>query len=186
MPVLVTPSADPGPLSVEEASRSLGRIVAPVDLSPCSRYQVNVAGSVAAALAVPLLLVHVLEPVQTRLLTRFHLTGLDAQRRSTAGDALERMQSTDVAGCRSEALILSGDPAEEIAKVVRDRHAGLVVMGLHASPLPGPRMGSVTYRTLCLSSALVLALPPKAVAAVNPATGVAVDCHEASRHQGVG
>jgi hypothetical protein len=35
-------------------------------------------------------------------------------------------------------------------------------MGLHGSPLAGPRMGSVTYRMLCLSSTLVLALPPKA------------------------
>jgi hypothetical protein len=34
-------------------------------------------------------------------------------------------------------------------------------MGLHGSPLLGPRMGSVTYRMLCLSPALVLAVPPK-------------------------
>jgi hypothetical protein len=36
-------------------------------------------------------------------------------------------------------------------------------MGLHASPLLGPRMGSVTYRMLCLSPTLVLALPPERV-----------------------
>ena len=59
-----------------------------------------------------------------------------------------------------EALVAYGDPAEELAKVARDRHAGLVVMGLHGSPLLGPRMGSVTYRMLCLSPGLVLALPP--------------------------
>ncbi len=33
-------------------------------------------------------------------------------------------------------------------------------MGLHASPLTGARMGSVTYRVLCLAHTLVLALPP--------------------------
>ena len=33
--------------------------------------------------------------------------------------------------------------AEEIAKVASDRDAGLIVMGLHSSPLLGPRMGSV-------------------------------------------
>jgi hypothetical protein len=54
-----------------------------------------------------------------------------------------------------------GDPAEETAKVINDRHAGLVVMNLHGSPLADPRMGSVTYRLLCLSQALVLAIPPK-------------------------
>jgi nucleotide-binding universal stress UspA family protein len=47
-----------------------------------------------------------------------------------------------------------------MAKVAHDRDAGLIVMGLHGSPLLGPRMGSVTYRLLRLASTLVLALPP--------------------------
>jgi len=34
-------------------------------------------------------------------------------------------------------------------------------MGLHSSPVLGPRMGSVTYRVLCLAHRLVLALPPQ-------------------------
>ena len=34
-------------------------------------------------------------------------------------------------------------------------------MGLHGSPVHGPRMGSVTYRLLCLCPMLVLALPPQ-------------------------
>lgn len=33
-------------------------------------------------------------------------------------------------------------------------------MGLHGSRMLGPRMGSVTYRVLCLAQTLVLALPP--------------------------
>ena len=41
----------------------------------------------------------------------------------------------------------------------------MIVMGLHGSPLLGPRMGSVTYRMLCISPALVLALPPPRVEA---------------------
>jgi hypothetical protein len=45
--------------------------------------------------------------------------------------------------------------------VVRDRGAGLVLMGLHGSPLLGPRMGSVTYRILCLCHVPVLAVPPQ-------------------------
>ena len=46
-----------------------------------------------------------------------------------------------------------------------DRDVGLIVMGLHSSPLLSPRMGSVTYRVLCLAHRLVLALPPLPVAA---------------------
>lgn len=52
-------------------------------------------------------------------------------------------------------LIAYGDPAEEIAKIARDWKAGLIVMGLHGSPILGPRMGSVTYRVLCLAPMLV-------------------------------
>jgi hypothetical protein len=36
----------------------------------------------------------------------------------------------------------------------------LIVMGLHGSPISGPRMGSVTYRVLCLAHPLLLAIPP--------------------------
>ena len=61
---------------------------------------------------------------------------------------------------QAEALIAYGEPAEEIAKVANDRDAGIIVMGLHSSPVLGPRMGSVTYRVLCLAHRLVLALPP--------------------------
>jgi nucleotide-binding universal stress UspA family protein len=60
----------------------------------------------------------------------------------------------------AEALVTYGEPAEEIAKVVHDREAGLIVMGLHSSPLLGPRMGSVTYRVLCVTRQLLLAIPP--------------------------
>ena len=39
----------------------------------------------------------------------------------------------------------------------------LIVIGLHASALLGPRMGSVTYRVISIvqAQALVLAMPPK-------------------------
>ena len=76
-------------------------------------------------------------------------------------DLLERLTSDAAEGTTPETLIAYGEPAEEIAKVAGDRDAGLVVMGLHSSPLLGPRMGSVTYRVLCLAHRLVLALPPQ-------------------------
>jgi hypothetical protein len=42
-------------------------------------------------------------------------------------------------------------------------------MGLHGSPMLGPRMGSVTYRLLCMSPTLVLAVPPNHVGIAEPA-----------------
>ena len=161
VPVLVTPSLDPGPVHVEDARRILGRIVVPVDLSPASRHQTEVARELAEALNLTLLLVHVIEPVKSHLLSRLHLAGLDSSRRAAAEDGLDELITAVPERLHPEALIVVGDPAEETAKVVRDRKAGLVVVGLHGSPLLGPRMGSVTYRLLCLSPALVLAVPPK-------------------------
>jgi nucleotide-binding universal stress UspA family protein len=132
--------------------------------------QTQVARGLAEALNVPLVLVHVIEPVKSRLLARLNVTGVESDRRALAEDCLNELMATLPPRLRPEALIAYGDPAEEAAKVVRDRQAGLVVMGLHGMPPLGPRMGSVTYRMLCLSPTLVLALPPKAEPASRPAT----------------
>ena len=161
VPVLITPPVDPGPIQVEDARRLFGRIVVPVDLSAASLHQTKVAKGLAEALSLPLVLVHVIEPVKSHLLSRFHLAGLDTSRRSIAEEGLDELIATLPGHLAAETLIAFGDPAEETAKIVRDRKAGLVVIGLHGSPLLGPRMGSVTYRLLCLSPTPVLALPPK-------------------------
>lgn len=165
-PVLITPPADPGPVSLDDAERVLRRIVAPVDLSPASRHQATVAAGLSEAAGVPLILVHVIEP-KSRLAARLHLPGIEAGRRAVAEEALRQIAASFPPGVHAETLIAYGDPPEELAKVVRDRRAGLVVMGLHGSPPMGPRMGSVTYRMLCLSNSPVLALPPERVEALS-------------------
>jgi nucleotide-binding universal stress UspA family protein len=167
-PVLVTPPVNPGPIHIEDARRLLGRIVVPVDLSTASLHQTQIAKGLAEALNLSLVLVHVIEPVKSHLLSRLHMPGLDSSRRVVAEEGLDELIATVPRRLRPEALIVVGDPAEETAKVVRDRKAGLVVVGLHGSPLLGPRMGSVTYRLLCLSPALVLALPPRIGAEARP------------------
>ena len=161
IPVLVTPGTNPGRVRVEDARRLLHRIVVPVDLSPASLHQTQVASGLAEGLNLPLVLVHVIEPLKSHLLSRLHVPGLDANRRAVAEEGLDDLLAALPRSLHAEALVVFGDPAEEAAKVVRDRQAGIVVMGLHGSPLLGPRMGSVTYRLLCLAPALVLAIPPR-------------------------
>ena len=163
VPVLVTPPVNPGAIHVDDAKRRLGRIVVPVDLSPASQCQVQAASRLAESLDIPLILVHVIEPVKSRLLSRLQTVGLESTRRTVAEDRIGELLTTIPGRLEPELLVVSGDPAEEAAKVVRDREAGLVVMGLHGSPILGPRMGSVTYRMLCLTPTLVLALPPREV-----------------------
>ena len=159
-PVLLTSGPTPAHIRLPDLKAIVGRILVPVDLSAASLPQAQVGRALAETLGLPLILVHVVEPLRTRLAARLHLVGIEADRRAVAEDGLNELADSLAYTPRPEALVAYGEPAEELAKVARDRHAGLIVMGLHGSPLLGPRMGSVTYRLLCLSSALVLALPP--------------------------
>jgi nucleotide-binding universal stress UspA family protein len=162
-PVLLTPPTSPGPVSVEDASRLVGRIVAPVDLSTASPHQLRVARGAADALNVPLTVVHVIEPVKLRPVARLPLGGFDSHQQAVAEKQLDALLAMTSARPAPESRIVHGDPAEEVTRVVRECHAGLVIVGLHGSPFLGPRMGSVTYRMLCMSPTLTLALPPKPV-----------------------
>jgi len=161
-PVLVTSPEQPPPGSLEDVARHVKRVLAPVDLTPASSRQLTVAAGIAHALALPLLVAHIVEPVVIPMRVRMAMGGADAARRSAAADQLADAAASIPDAVKSETMILSGDPAEEIVKLTETRRANLIVMGLHSSELFGPRMGSVTYRVLSLTRALVLALPPAA------------------------
>jgi nucleotide-binding universal stress UspA family protein len=158
VPVLVTRRDAPMVGSLPEVAPSVGRILVPVDLTPATAHQVTVANGLAVALGVPLILTHVIEPLALPLRWRTHVGRADHERRTRAEEQLLRLIHDVTAPV--ETLLAYGDPAEEIAKLARDRGAGLLVLGLHGSTLLGPRMGSVTYRVLCLAPTLVLAIPP--------------------------
>ena len=160
VPTLVTSGADPGPADADDIKKIVRRIVVPIDLTPATEHQLSVARAIAQGVGVPALLVHVIEPL--RPLSGHHdLHAVETERRYRAETELERLTAASAEGTTPEALIVYGEPAEEIAKVASDRDAGLIIMGLHSSPLLGPRMGSVTYRVLCLAHRPVLALPPQ-------------------------
>jgi nucleotide-binding universal stress UspA family protein len=164
VPMLLTPAHDPGPAQFEDIKRAVRRVLVPVDLSPAMLDQVTTARQVAAALDVPVVLAYVVEPIRFAVSGLPHLPNIESERRSRAEKSLAELSDTIPGTSRPDALVTYGDPAEEIAKIARDRDVGLIVIGLHASALLGPRMGSVTYRVLCLTSTLVLALPPAATA----------------------
>ena len=161
--MLVTPPVDPGPVRLEDAKRLIGRIVVPVDLSPASRHQTQVAQGLAEALGVPLILVHVIEPLKSRLAARLHVAGIEADRRAVAEDGLSELVATVPPRVHREALVAYGDPAEELAKVARDRHAGLVRDGSARFATAGSAhgLGDVSRCCACRTT-LVLALPPRA------------------------
>jgi universal stress protein A len=164
IPVLAISATSDDIASVHDVSRTVRRILVPIDLSPASIHQVQIARALSEALSVPFVATHVVEPVRSPLAAKLHLPGIELERRTRAEDALGELLATVPRQLHPEALVAYGDPAEEISKIARDRQAGLIVIGLHGSPTLGPRMGSVTYRVLCLTTAMVLALPPQAAA----------------------
>lgn len=161
VPVLVTPPGESGPASLDEVRETIRRIAVPVDLSVALDRQVAVASGIAAALSVPLLLVHIVEPVRAMVPGHMHTASIDGERRDRAERRLSEAVEALSTRVRTEGLVMFGEPAEEVAKIAQDRGAGMIVMGLHASATLGSRVGSVTYRVLCLANMLVLALPPR-------------------------
>ena len=161
VPVLVTPAGDPGPKRADDVGTTVRRVLVPVDLTAATAHQVAVANRIAEHARLPILLLHVVEPVRSMLGAHPRLPKIDAERRDRAERHLDDLIAGVAPRVRPEALVAYGEPAEEIAKVAAERETGLIVMGLHSSPVLGPRMGSITYRVLCLAHCLVLAIPPQ-------------------------
>ena len=169
VPVLVTPAHDPGPKDLEQLRRGLHHVLAPLDFMGATSFQLNVARAIADALGTTLILSHVVEPLWFPTAVQPQLAITDNERRHRAEQFLIDAAKPTQPERRIELLTAFGDPAEEIAKIASDRGVGVIVMGLHASPRSGPRMGSVTYRVLCLAPTLVLALPPTVLDAARKA-----------------
>lgn len=161
VPVLVMPpSHGHADIAVEVVARQLNRIIVPVDLTVDATSQLKAASRLATELRAPLVLVHVLEPVFVPHNVRLGMSGVDTARRERAEEQLGALAESLPDGIHAETMVLSGDPSEEITKLVNTRQAHLIVIGLHSSGPLGPRMGSVTYRVISMSHAPVLALPP--------------------------
>lgn len=170
VPVLITPDERPPATSLSEIARHVNRVVAPVDLTEASSHQIRVAGGIAQALGTPLIVAHVVEPIFVPYSVRLAIPGAEAARRADAEERLSALAAAAPAGVTTESIVLTGEPSEEIMRLIDARRAKLVVMGLHSSGLLGPRMGSVTYRVLCTTHALVLAVPPRTSSVSGTAT----------------
>jgi nucleotide-binding universal stress UspA family protein len=164
VPVLVTPADDQGAMAVSTMANLIHRIIVPVDFVPISAHQLAVAAGLAEAFSIPLVVTHVMEPVFIPPRLRIAMPKLAASRRADVDDRLAKLTAPYQQRAAIETVVVAGEPAEEIVKLAEARDAQLIVMGLHSSGVLGPRMGSVTYRVLCLARSLVLALPPRPAA----------------------
>lgn len=164
-PMLIVPGADPGPRSIEDAVASLRRVLVPLMLPDPHPQQMAVTRALSVAVGAAALLLHVVEPLRAALpLTERHVGAVERERRAQAEAQLDAWAARVP---RAESLIAYGEPSEEIVKVARDRRAGLIIIGLHSSPLSGPRVGTVTYRVLSAAGTPILVLPPAPAKARN-------------------
>jgi nucleotide-binding universal stress UspA family protein len=162
VPVIVTPATNPGPASLEEWKNGLEAILVPVDLSPWTNQQVQIAQGLADALDTRLIFAHVLEPLRSPPGGERIAAHADAARRAHAHRRLSELIESVPARLRPTMTIGAGDPAAELTRMAIEFAAGAIVMGLHSAPERGRRMGTVTYRLLCQTPVLVIAWPPAA------------------------
>jgi nucleotide-binding universal stress UspA family protein len=162
VPVLVTGPDDSGPQTPDDVRKTVRRILVPVDLTGAMEHQMRVAHLLASFFGVSRLLVaHVVEPVRSMIPGHVHAANVDSERRDRAERRLLAIADAfPLPSTPTESLVVFGDPAEEIAKIAADRQSGLIVMGVHGSAESAAGMGSVTYRVLCITHGLVLAVPP--------------------------
>jgi universal stress protein A len=161
--VLVPPDVMPPATSLSEIARHLNCILAPVDLTAASPHQIRVAGGLAEAISVPLVVGHVLEPTSLGYTRGLAISRAEEKRRAEAEQSLASLTAAIAPHVRVESVVVAGDPSDRIVAMSESHQANLIVMGLHSSGPLGPRMGSVTYRVLRRTNALVLALPPHVV-----------------------
>jgi nucleotide-binding universal stress UspA family protein len=163
VPVLVVPPGEQTAV-IKDATLQVGRVLAPVDFDSACVTDAQAAADIAEALGAPLLMLHVVAPVRGLDRLRSALETHNRIQGELAGQQMQRL-AAGIQGGEVETSIVSGPPAEEIARIAVDRGAGLIVMGLRGQTrLFGARPGSIAYRVLGLAPAMILALPPRAAA----------------------
>lgn len=139
------------------------RVIAPIDLAGEWQSDAVRAAEIAGDFEAPLVLVHVLAPVQTPPWLRPR-RDTDNRRIEKATKALERVRTKLFADLRSMSTkVLLGEPAHEIARLTT--HPGsLVVMSLRGTAgVWGMRRGSVAYHVLTHALTPLLALPRRRI-----------------------
>jgi nucleotide-binding universal stress UspA family protein len=155
IPTLVVPRLGARLETLREL-RHLGSVLAPTDFSALSRRDVRIGAGLAAAIGVPLLLLHVLPEVRG-----FH----DSEQRwelrhAVARNALDALRR-ELHAPAVELLVRCGAAGDEIAQVAAQKHAGLIVMGLRGvGGAHDSGAGSIATRVLCLAPTLMLTIPP--------------------------
>jgi nucleotide-binding universal stress UspA family protein len=163
------------------ATTLFGTIVCPLDFSPSSAHTAHDAAALAAEVEGDLVLLHVLE--RSAYPPSWMPPRFDAAlyRRDVEADAQARLRRALPPGvaCPVDTRVVWGTAAREILRAVRERQAGLIVMGAHGGALDSTWFGSTAHEVVREAPCPVLVLratargfDEKAPEAVGVLTGV--------------
>jgi universal stress protein A len=155
VPVVITPPTAFQPRNLHDIRATIGRVLAPLDLSPVSTTQLRIARGAADALGVELVIVHALAPIPWAHRLADQAQQLTLDRHREAMDALAAIQASAGGRPADRMVVREGDPAEVITDVAAIGQPCLIVRVLHEAPTPdrasarSPIACCVTARTSC-------------------------------------
>jgi nucleotide-binding universal stress UspA family protein len=147
--------------TTQSPAELLGRILVATDFREGSSAAVPLATELARDLAVPIVFVHIVQPVVVPERWRELVEGVDEQNVVHAQRQLEDV-STGLSDVSTQREVSLGEPAENIESLAAKYHAGLIVMGLsnkQNSNVHGP--GSIACRVLHNARVAILVVPPQ-------------------------
>jgi nucleotide-binding universal stress UspA family protein len=162
-PVLVVPLSADG--SHHHTTRFFRNVLCPIDFSEVSTAALEQALGVVDQTTGRLTLVHVLPSLNPMSRHAHHVGGPDYGP-LLKRDAWQRLQEcvpSELRGATNlRARVVSGPPAEQIARVSREIGADLIVMGVTARGAIGRRLlGSTAARVMRLAGRPMLAIPER-------------------------
>jgi universal stress protein A len=164
-PVLAVPPRAVSAPAAEHPGVQLRRILLATDFRESAMGAMQWAGDLASDIGVPLVLVHIVEPVVVS--PRWQALVADFESDQVA--AGQRMLARLAAGFRithSDCVVSVGRPADTIASLAVEYEAGLVVLGLaNAEDSELRKPGSIAYRVLRIAHVAVIVVPRSATRA---------------------
>jgi nucleotide-binding universal stress UspA family protein len=162
VPVLVVPPRLP---DVVPAGRDPFRsIVCAVDFSDDSARALGYAASLGQHAGGRLTLLHAVEPMQVGYDplggVGFDIVGYEQALENSARAQLQKFVQPIATGCDTETIVTTGKAHREILGVATERHADLIVLGVHGrNALDRLVFGSTTEHVVRRATCAVLAVP---------------------------
>jgi universal stress protein A len=161
VPVLAIPPDGGHRVTSPSPSWPGARIVAAIELDGSARKDMDVAVRLAEWFDSSLLLVHVVEKIAAPAWLNADLTAQNRIRMAKAHQQLDTLVSRGKKHVTTEALVVCGRVADEIAAVAASERTGLLITALRdRRGWFGARRGSISYHVLTHAIAPVLACPP--------------------------